>query len=159
MKKVRMAIGTMVPTVGMLIIPAAAAHASRTSARAHTTTTGRHGRAAVQPAVTCPGASNTSVEASANGELFGFISYNGSCVDFQQATLTHRQSGLTERVRFRNRANQILKQYRRGGSQIGGSTLFWSEPPNAQHAHEVCQALVANNTSNVRYGAVCEFTA
>src|SRR5579864_4935263 len=98
MKKVRMAIGAAVPAAGMLIAPATAAHAATTTAgnAAATTHPSRTGIAAF----TCPPASHASTNASTHGELFFFISAHGSCVNFQQATLTHRQTGLTERVRF-----------------------------------------------------------
>lgn len=154
MKKVRLAIGTAVPAAGMLMIPAAA-HAATTKPTPPPGATTHHGRAHATTAFTCPPASGTSVAASANGELFGFISFNNSCVDFQQATLTHRQSGLTERLRVRNVANQVVKEAFLGGTQIGGSTFWWSSPN--VHGVLVCQALVQNgNHNHISYGPVCE---
>lgn len=156
MKKVRMAVGAAVPAAGMLIMPAAA-HASTTTRAGSPATTPHNTGTGLRPAATCPPTSGNSVAYSANGELFGYISYAGSCVAWQQATLTKRQTGLTERVRFRNINNQIIKQNYLGGTISGGSTFFWSGPNF--HAHEVCEALVANNNHNsVKYGAPCEFT-
>lgn len=155
MKKVRVAIGTAVPAAGMLIMPAAAAHASTNTITGTVAANTHHGRTNATTAFTCPPASGTSIAYSANGELFGYISYNNSCIDYQQATLTHRQSGLTERNRVRNAANQVVKETFLGGTQFNDSTAWWSSPN--VHGALVCQALVQNgNHNHVSYGPVCE---
>jgi hypothetical protein len=75
---------------------------------------------------------------------------------FQGGTLNHSQTGLTERVRFWT-SGRMTKQVRLGGLISGGYTTFGSYPN--YDAQEVCEALVANGTSTVKYGPVCEYTS
>jgi hypothetical protein len=86
--------------------------------------------------------------------LDGFTSYNGSCVGFQSAWISHLQSGLTERVRFWKNHNIIVSKWD-GGFFSGSKTRFLSSP--YEHVSEVCEALVANgNHADVKYGPACE---
>jgi hypothetical protein len=146
MKKVRAAIATAaIPTAGLMAMPAVAAHAATT----------QHARPAVPAAAPCVFSAASTV-ASGNGQFLLYAQYSYSapgCFIFQQATLTHRMSGLTERVRIRSKNNKLLKQYRRGGTQFGASTAWWSSPRYGP-ARYLYATLVYNNTSNVYKGAI-----
>jgi hypothetical protein len=93
---------------------------------------------------------------STHREFLGGIGFAGNCVHFQGGTLNHSQTGLTERVRFWT-SGRMTKQVRLGGLISGGYTTFGSYPN--YDAQEVCEALVANGTSTVKYGPVCEYTS
>jgi hypothetical protein len=146
MKKVRVALAaTALPTAGLVAIPAVAAHAATT----------QYGRPAAPTTAPCI-FSGASTAASRNGQFFLYAQYSYSppgCFIFQQATLTYRKSGLTERVRIRSKNNNLVKQFRRGGTQFGGSTAWWSSP-YVGPAKTIWATLVWNNTSNVYKGPI-----
>lgn len=154
MKKVHMIVGAAATIVGTLGIPAAAAAAATTSSGPKRTASFRF-PGAVVPAATCPiDASHTAL--STRGEMLGGIGFAGECVAFQGVTLNHEQTGLTERVRYYT-SGRLTRTVRLAGLISGGYT-FWGNYPNYT-ATEVCQALVANGTSTVKYGTVCEYTS
>jgi hypothetical protein len=138
MKKVRVALATAVPAAGMLVVPGTVANAAP---------------ARVANALCI--ASKTATHASGRGEFFVFASYSNysHCVIFQQGTLTHRQSGLQERVRIYNAANVRVYQAYLGGTQYAFSTKWWNSPYQS-HAYNLWGALVKNNTNSVVYGPV-----
>ncbi len=161
MKKVRYAIGAIgaVPALGLVMTPAAhaapahaqAAQPARDAAkRVSLTQTGATG--GVTPAITC-GTANTAT-ATANG-LHALDKYTGTCVHWQQAWISHSQTGLTEHVQFYSRYGTRIYQAWRNGT-IFVTTSFWSTA-NIAGATRVCQTLVANaNHADVKYGPVCE---
>jgi hypothetical protein len=107
------------------------------------------------PATDCPVNAQTSA-LSTHRHLLGGIGFAGECVAWQGATLDHSQTGLTERVRFYTSGKQT-RQVRLPGLVSDGHTFFGSYPK--YNATFVCQALVANGTSKVQYGPVCEYTS
>lgn len=141
MKRVRTALATIaLPAAGLVAMPAVAAHAATT----------HYGRpATVTAGAPCFfSAANTVSSGNGNFLLYAQFSYSPpGCFIFQQATLTHRQSGLTERVRIRSIGNKLLVQYKRGGTQYAFSTKWWSSP-NYGPAQCIYAELVYNNTSN-----------
>jgi hypothetical protein len=150
MKKVRLAIGAAMPAIGMLAIPTAGAHAATGTNRP---VPHHAARTAARPDA-CGVANSVS---QTNGQLTGFIDFDGNCVHLQTATLHRNQTGLTERVRFWT-SGKMTKQVFRAGNASGNSTLFGSSPN--YYAQEVCQALVANgNHNSVKYGPTCEYTS
>jgi hypothetical protein len=156
MKKVRVALAaTAIPTAGMLAMPTTLARAA--DVPAHQTVPANVPVTAVTAAADAPCIySWSSVSASGNGEFLFYA--NGSysppgCVIFQQGTLTHRQTGLTERVRFYNAAGDRIAQYKRGGTILIDSTFWWSSPYQGDTVY-AWGALVKNGTSDVQYGPV-----
>jgi hypothetical protein len=149
MKKVRLAVGVVVPAVGMLVMPAAA-HAATLTTAGHRL----HDHAAI-PDANCLGGIN-SVSYSANGNFAETVNYNPTdCVLFEVGTLDKGQTGLTQRVRIwtATNPNKLLWSQKVGGFISNGRT-YWSVSPD-QDAPETCAALVANGTSTVKYGPVC----
>lgn len=151
MKKVRAAlVATALPTLGLVTMPAVTAHAATT----------QHVRAAAATAGAPCYYSGQSVGASPNGNILLFASYSYSppgCFLFQQLTLAHRMTGLTERVRIRSKNNKLLKQTRLAGTLRTGSTQ-WRSSPRYGPAKCIYGTLVYNNTSN-NYGTtvgVCD---
>jgi hypothetical protein len=160
MKKVRLAMGVAAaPVLGMMVAPAAhaAPPAPGTRAGASVLRTHFYGRTHVTPATDC-GIGHGSSDISPHGNLLTGIVFSGNCVAYQFAALYKSQTGLTERIRFRNTAGKLLKQDFIGGTIANGITGFGSSPE--YRAYEVCQALVANsNHSDVKYGPNCEYTS
>ncbi len=156
MKKVRMAIGTAVPAAGLVVMPAATAHAATSQQHPDPAARVEQMLRHAKPAATC-GLAHSALGISPRGEFAGGIGYDGNCVRFQTGDLTHDQTGLTERVRYWT-SGKMTRQDFLGGHISGGSTL-WASYPN-YYATEVCQALVANgNHNDVLYGPVCEYTS
>jgi|SwirhisoilCB2_FD_contig_31_4028438_length_510_multi_11_in_0_out_0_1 hypothetical protein len=151
MKKVRYALGALGVAQALgLLAPAANA----ATAQAHAP---KHPVKAVSlrkdtPLIVC--GATTGKNASAN-HLHAHVTYQGHCVHFQSAYITHSQNSLTERVRFYNSVGTRIAQTRIGGHQGGGRTTFKSSP-NVTDVYKICEALVFNGTSSVNYGPVCE---
>lgn len=148
MKKVRLAIAVgALPALGMAVAPAAA-HAATTAA----THTGYRAAGAIPAAC----GSGGEREADSIRGLVGHISWSGcSHISYQSAHIAWQQAGLTERVRYRNKAGTLLYQTFLGGHYAAGGTQ-WDNRPN-RNAYMVCETLVANsNHTVVKYGAVCE---
>lgn len=150
MKKVRLAVGSAMAAAGLMAVPVAAAHAAGTAGK---TTLGDAPGAL--PNAAC-GVANSTDAFSPNLGFYGYIAFDGECVHYQGAVLTHEQTGLTERVRFYT-SGRLTATYRNAGLIKSGHTLFASYPN--RDATMVCQALVANGTSTVKYGQECEYTS
>jgi hypothetical protein len=99
---------------------------------------------------------NSSEAFSPNLKFYTYIAFAGECVHYQGAVLTHAQTGLTERIRFYT-SGRLTKTDKIPGYIKSGHTLFASYPN--YNATMVCQALVANGTSTVKYGQECEYTS
>ena len=163
MKKVRLAFAAATPVLGMVAVPAAAHAATTTAGTGAGTTSGRMhyspgGTATrVNAEVLCY-SQNVRANFNAPGTLRAEIIFGGnSCVAYQQARLDYAQTGYTERIRYRNTANQVLRSDYIGGT-ISGNATYWSSRPNI-YAYEVCAALVPNNNhAKVVWGPVCNFT-
>lgn len=153
MKKVRLAVGSAMAAAGLLTVPVAAAHAAGTEGK--TAGTGHDILGSLHPNAAC-GVANSTDAFSPNLHFYGYIAFDGGCVHYQGAVLTHEQTGLTERVRFYT-SGRLTKTYRNAGLIKSGDTLFASYPNYT--ATMVCQALVANGTSTVKYGQECEYTS
>ena len=158
MKRVRLATGAAAGAVaaqalGMMVAPAAHA-ASPTPGTKHVHYN-RHGGTSHKPDVLTCNISQHAQNFSANRHLREQILYSGaSCVGFQSAILDHRQTGLTERVRFwKNNFHTLITTRRDAGIISSNHTSFFSSPHIK--ASNVCAALVNNGTSTVRYGPVC----
>jgi hypothetical protein len=160
MKKVHLAIGAAMPAIGVLAAPAVTAHAATVVNKPPAPPAKflqhlQEKERPENPAAACT-ATNHVEQFSANGDFHGYIAFDGNCVNFQDGTLFGSHTGLTERVRFWN-GSTLLKQVKNAGYISKGYTFFASYPN--YHAEEVCQALVANGTSTVKYGATCEYTS
>ena len=153
MKKVRYALGALgvAPALGLLVPAANAATAQAHAPKQPVKTVSLRNDAAL---IVC---GNTTTHTASANRLHGRITYEGRCVHFQSAYITHSQNSLTERVRFYNSKGTRIAQTRIGGHQGGGRTTFKSSP-NVTDAFKVCEALVFNNTSSVQFGPVCENT-
>jgi hypothetical protein len=150
MKKVRYALGAA-PALGLLLpgttTAAAATHAVANAGK--TVTLQQHTRALY----TC----TNGIRASNNTNgLFGAIFYSGGTVCGQSASINHRQAYLTERVRYWQGTHLALTR-RLHGVFISNRTFFYSST-GISSATEVCEALVLNGTSTVKYGPTCERT-
>lgn len=160
MKKVRMAIGAAIPAIGVVAMPAVTAHAATAVNKPPQPSAKFLHRLQDKERPEAPdkacGAANHVEQFSANGDFHGYIAFEGNCVNFQDGTLFGSHTGLTERVRFWN-GSTLLKQVKNPGYISKGYTFFASYPN--YHAEEVCQVLVANGTSTVKYGATCEYTS
>jgi hypothetical protein len=154
MKKVRLAVGSAMVAAGLLAVPVAAAHAAVIDGTA-AAGTGHDVPATVHPDAAC-NVENSADQFSPNLHFYGYIAFAGNCVHWQGAVLTHEQTGLTERVRFYT-SGRLTKTTRLYGLIQSGDTLFGSYPN--YDATMVCQALVANGTSTVKYGQECEYTS
>jgi hypothetical protein len=154
MKKVRVALAaTAIPTAGVLAMPTALAHAADTAAQLRTTPATAVATAAA--AAACP-YSWSSVAASGNGEFFLYA--NGSysppgCIISQVGTLTHRQTGLAERTRYYNAAGDRIASHKIAGV-ISNDSTFWTSHPSQRNTVYLWGALIANGTSDVKYGPV-----
>jgi hypothetical protein len=148
MKKVSLAVGSAIAAAGILALPATGAHAS-TSPEGHAKQVKQ-----VRPSTTC--VDHNGVQVSSGRGFLGSITFDGACVHQQLGELLHEQTGLTERVRYYT-GGRLTRTVRLNGTVGSGVTTFYSQPN--YNASEVCQALVANNTSTVKYGPVCEFTS
>jgi hypothetical protein len=137
---------------GLLAVPVATAHAAVTEEK---TPAGADVPRTVHPDAACPVA-NSADQFSPNLHFYGYINFDGACVNWQGAVLTHEQTGLTERVRFYTNG-KLTRTTRLSGLLHSGDTLFGSYPN--YNATMVCQALVANGTSTVKYGQECEYTS
>src|SRR5579875_2688503 len=160
MKKVRLAIGAAMPALGALAMPAVTAHAATAvrkppaippAAFLHRLHEKEHPET---PTAACQVA-NSVTQISANAHFVGYIAFDGNCVNFQDGILQGSHTGLTERVRFWD-SGKLLKTVRNPGYISEGHTYFASYPN--YHAGQVCEALVANGTSTVKYGPECEYT-
>lgn len=151
MKKVRLAVGSAMAAAGLMAVPVAAAHAAGTEGKA----TPGNAPGALHPNAAC-GVANSTEAFSPNLGFYAYIAFDGECVHYQGAVLTHAQTGLTERVRFYT-SGRLTATYRNAGLIKSGHTLFASYPN--LDATMVCQALVANGTSTVKYGQECEYTS
>jgi hypothetical protein len=157
MKKVR-AIGLigLAPAAAVgLALPAANA----TAAATHSAGNGAkkvslwQGHQAQAPLVTC-GYGHFRYATSTHGYLTMEISYSHRCIAAQDAYLSRRQTGLTERIRYYSYYGTREAQYWRPGTIEVSYTYFVSQPNI--YAYQVCEALVANsNHNNVKYGPVC----
>ncbi len=150
MKKVHYALGAA-PALGLLL-PGATAMAAATHAAASTgkTVTLQH---RVKPLYDC----TIGYKGSAYGNgMYGAIYFEANTVCGQSASIDHRQTGLTERVRFWQGTHLALSR-RLHGTFVSNRTVFYSSVGYGS-ATAVCEALVSNGTSNVKYGPVCEDT-
>ena len=154
MKKVRLAVGSAMAAAGLLAVPAATAHATETGGKT-AAGNGHDVPGMLHPNAAC-GVENSTDAFSPNLHFYAYIAFAGECVHYQGAVLTHEQTGLTERVRFYT-SGRLTKTYRNSGLIKSGDTLFASYPNYT--ATMVCQALVANGTSTVKYGQECEYTS
>jgi hypothetical protein len=172
-KKVHLALGATMAAGVALAMPAATANAATTTTkpvgtqphRVLTTATPFHVGGAAVPfrvpgnvpatAATCP-LVNSNGQLSTRGLFFGAIGFDGECVGVQTALLQREQTGLTERVQYYT-SGELTHTARLPGLISAGYTYFASYPN--RNATEVCQALVANGTSTVKYGPVCEYTS
>jgi hypothetical protein len=141
MKKVRM-VGIV---AGAAAVPAAtlagAAPAQAAVAHLNAGTT-----AAVTPAVTCR--STVTFSSTSPGRAWtGYVWGLSGCAAKQEGVLWRSQTGVTERVRYRNSGNQLLYQARLGGTISGGATWFWSN--KNLYAYICWQAAVRNGTSTI----------
>jgi hypothetical protein len=158
MKKVRYAAGAIgvAPALGLMLAPAAQAapasgHPARSEVKrvslAHTTS-----RTAATECQISSGASNYKDDVVAS------IFFNGHCIAFQRATLTFRQSGLTERVRYYGPGGkQIHQSFVHGHfDTISGHTYTdFSKYVSVHDVYNAWFALVANgNHNDVEYGPV-----
>lgn len=155
MKKVHLVVGVTAGIAGMLGIPAAAAATTPTPSKSRGTLSIRVPGQPKAAAADCPVDAQTSA-LSTHRVLLGGIGFGGACVAWQGATLDRGQTGLTERVRFYT-SGRLTRTTRLAGLDSNGHTYFGSYP--RYDATEVCQALVANGTSDVKYGPVCEYTS
>lgn len=158
LKKVRLAIGAVaaIPAMAMMVTTANAATPANANTTANATTSAKYiPQTHARPLTVCGSASQR--EADSIKGLFGTIIYTGSCIRYQSAHLAFEKAGLTERIRFRNKANGVIASKFIGGHYQSGGTQ-WNSSPNI-HAYEVCEALVANSNHNtIEYGAICETT-
>jgi hypothetical protein len=137
MKKVRMVAGVALPAAAALAgaVPAQAAVAQ-----------GNAPPAPAVAAVTCP-TTYLNSDTSVQGWWTGYVWGANRCAGYQEGVLWRQQTGLTERVRYRNSVNDLLYQARLGGTISAGATWFWS---NHNLVAYICwQALVKNGTSTV----------
>ncbi len=160
MKKVSLAIGAAMPAIGVLAVPAVTAHAATAVTKPPSPPPALLHRLQEKaqpetPAAAC-GVANSVTQISANGHFYGFIAFDGNCVNFQDGVLGGSHTGLTERVRFWD-SGKLLKTVKNPGYISRGYTFFASYPN--YHAGQVCEALVANGTSTVKYGPECEYTS
>jgi hypothetical protein len=128
-------LGTLVLTLGIIPVMTTAAHA------------------ATNP---CGGTNITQViSESKSGDLDFFAYHDNICITFQELyNFNHTETGLDERVRFRDSSNNLLKEVILGGTIGSGFTKYVSYPNYA--AAEICAAIVqASNTSVVTEGPVC----
>ena len=146
MKKVYLAAGSAIAAAGAMALPATAAHAAPSP--------GQHTKQ-VRPNSACQAVQDI-VQYSTHGQFLGSITFYGGCVYQQLGQLMHQQTGLTERVQYYNNG-KITRTVKLGGYVGSGVTTFESHPNYV--ASKVCQALVANHTSTVKYGPVCEYTS
>lgn len=160
-KTVRLAVGALGgASVLSLIAPMTTANAAAGSGQAARGATGKSvalmHNAAVRPDAECY--TNGASPGHGNNGLYGAISFNGTCVGYQEAQISHWVTGLTERVRFYNGSTLELTKWVNPGTKSSyGGTLFHSSP--VVHATEVCEALVPNSNHNVvYYGPACEHT-
>ena len=153
MKRVSLAVGSAMAAAGLLTVPVATAHAAGTGETAG----GGAGHAlqGTLPNAACA-VDNSYDQFSSRLEFYGYIAFAGECVHLQTAVLTHEQTGLTERVRYYT-SGRLTRTVRLPGLIQSGYTHFASYPNYV--ATMVCQALVANGTSTVKYGQVCEYTS
>lgn len=145
MKKVRIVAGAAVPALGMLAMPATAAHAAT------------HTHTAVKADAACtPISLYQGAVSSAHGHFEEVDSISAfSCVHFIEGILHFQQTGLTDRIRLwtDTNPNHLIYSRRIAGTTGSGRTT-WRSTPN-QRAAEACEALVANGTSTVDYGPDC----
>jgi hypothetical protein len=111
-----------------------------------------------RPLVDCSTGTNHSkseAKASHDVRLSGGIDWTGTlCVRTQWMKLQSRKTGLTERIRYYSGGGRMEHSYFIGGTLIGSTTSFLSNPN--VYAHQVCNALVANSNHNdVKYGPLC----
>lgn len=165
-KTVRLAVGALGgASVLSLIAPMTTATAAAGSGQASRNTTGKsvalmQHNGLARPAAAC----NTDLASPGRGNnsLYGAISFNGTCVGFQSASIPGWVTGLTERVKFWNGSTLELTKWVNPGhlsTEPNGDkfTRFYSSPD--YHATEVCEALVPNSNHNVvYYGPACEHT-
>jgi len=138
MKKVRMVAGVS--------LPAAAATAAALAAPAAANAAVTNGHARTAPAITCPKTVVFS-STSRSREWTGYVWGLNECAAQQEGVLWRGQTGLTERVRYRNAGNELLYAARLGGTISGGATWFWST--HNLNAYICWQALVKNGTSTI----------
>jgi hypothetical protein len=151
MKKVRLAVGSAMVAAGLMAVPVAAAHAAENEGR----TPSGGAPEALRPNAAC-GIANSTEAFSPHLGFYGYIAFDGECVAYQGAVLTHEQTGLTERVRFYT-SGRLTATEKKPGLIKSGHTVFASYPNRA--ATMLCEALVANGTSTVKYGQECEYTS
>jgi hypothetical protein len=166
MKKVSLAVGGAAGAVaaqafGMMAGPVA--HATSVPQGTHRTTTSvryfysdGHGKDGLAADPACP---HTSVNVAWSPSLNFYVEaiYGGNhCVAYELAYLDHKQTGLTERVRYWD-GKTLLAEERLTGFFKGNAT-YWSVSPDISPATGVCGALVYNGTSTVVYGPVCVST-
>ena len=158
MKKVRLAIGAVaaIPAMAMMVTTANAATTANATTRAKSATSTKYiPQTHARPLTACGSASERDADSTKGA--WGTIIFTGSCIRYQSIHLAFEKAGLAERIRFRNKANDIIASKFIAGHYKSGGTQ-WDSSPNT-HAYEVCEALVANSNHNtIEYGAICETT-
>jgi hypothetical protein len=159
MKKVRLAFAAVAaPVLGIAAAPAAAHAVTTTADNPGGTVTALHIKPVIKPDVVCY-SQDVKAGFNATGTVRAEIIYGGnSCVAYQQARLDYSQTGYAERIRYRNKANDLLfSSYLRG--TIDDGATYWSSRPN-RYAYEVCAVLVPNNNHNMFTfgGPICNTT-